>query len=854
MSRFLTTLVSAITGAPRLTLVLLALVTIAAGYFATTQFRVNADQTSLIAPDAPFQARYDAFRDAFPTYKRTTLVVIEARSRPAAATAATDLAAALAEQSDLFRDVFTTAALPFFQKNGLLYLPVDDVATQLDAIAQAQPGIAVIAHDLGLEGLLTLLRQAAGQVDKNGDVDPALIALAQEITRAAQAAGDTESSPPTRLTLGGMSAGSDTAIELIAIQIREDRTDFLSPRAKLEAIRTTAAHLGITPENGFRVRLTGNIPLSVDELSQVRDSLGLAGALSVAMLILVLGFGVRSGRIVAVMFIALTLGGVWTMAWAMLSIGEVNLLSASFAILFVGLGIDFAIHLALRAQEDVEAGMQPRPALIEAAGDVGPAISLGALTSAIGFLSFMPTDYKGFADLGVIAGGGMALALIAALTVIPASLAVIGVPNQRRAGAGFATATAGLFAFLQRNARIVTGLSIAFGLAAALVATQASFDFSTLSLKNAKSEPLQTLADLQDRGLVTDYAAYVVAPSLADADPVAEALASLPAIAKVQTARGLIPTEQDEKLALIADTEFLLFPVLPLIDGPQAAAPTDLSLPAPDSAGASTRTAYENLEATLSTLPPEQLAQLNTLLAAQIRSNLTMLVDVLKAEPVTDLEQVPAPVRERFISPGGQALVIGLPKGDVTRTAELRAFVDQVRGLFPDSTGRAVVESIVGDVVVKAFITALLLALSAVTVIILLATRSLLDTALILTPLLLAAVATAATGVIIGMPFNQANIIVLPLIMGLGVDNGIHVLMRYRQNGSLDNLMTSSTPRAIILSTLTTIGAFGALSVSTHAGTASIGILLTVAMGYLLIATVFVLPAMLSLRKSGSKS
>ena len=127
------------------------------------------------------------------------------------------------------------------------------------------------------------------------------------------------------------------------------------------------------------------------------------------------------------------------------------------------------------------------------------------------------------------------------------------------------------------------------------------------------------------------------------------------------------------------------------------------------------------------------------------------------------------------------------------------------------------------------------------------ATGSFRDTALILMPLLLAAVATAATGVLIDMPFNQANIIVLPLIMGLGVDNGIHVLMRYRKDSSLESLLKSSTPRAIVLSTLTTIGAFGALSVSVHAGTASMGILLTIAMLYLLIATVFVLPALLSL-------
>ena len=196
---------------------------------------------------------------------------------------------------------------------------------------------------------------------------------------------------------------------------------------------------------------------------------------------------------------------------------------------------------------------------------------------------------------------------------------------------------------------------------------------------------------------------------------------------------------------------------------------------------------------------------------------------------------------------------VRLPKGDVTRTEDLRAFVSDVKSVFPDSTGRAVVEATVGDVVVNAFVTALVIALAAVTFVVLLATRSIVDTILVLLPLLLAALATTATGVLIGMPFNQANIIVLPLIMGLGVDNGIHVLMRYRKDGSLDSLLRPSTPRAIVLSTLTTIGAFGALSVSVHTGTASMGILLTIAMLFLLVATVFVLPALLSLRGKVTK-
>lgn len=852
MPKILTILTAIITRAPALALVLLTLGTIVAGVFAVTQFRVNADQASLIAPDSAFQQQFSEFRSAFPAYRRTSLVVVEAASPIAAADAATQLAEALSERTDIFQSVFAPSALPFFQQNGLLFLTPDEVSTRLDELVQAQPAIATLARDKGLEGVLSLLRQGATQLDETGAPNPALLTLAAALTNAAHKLEQAPGSTP-RISLGNLSSDAQTtAIELITVRIREDKTDILSPRAKLNVIRATARDLGLTPQNGITIRLTGNVPLSVDELAQVRDSLGLAGTMSLLFLALVLGVGVRSGRIVAVMILALAVGGIWSMAWAMASVGEVNLLSASFAVLFVGLGIDFAIHYALRTQEDVENGMPTAQALTTAAGDVGPAIALGALTSTIGFLSFLPTDYRGFADLGVIAGGGMAMAFLAAFTIIPAILAKTGIPATRAAGSSFSGATRWLFTLAQRHARRVAQFVFLATVISAAIATQAQFDFSTLALKNNRSEPILALADLQDRGLVTDYAAYVVAPTIEDAPAIADKLLALSSVSTVRTVQNLIPTQQQEKLDLIDDTAFVFFPIISQLTNPPAALPASLNIALPDNANVVTRSAFAALNQSLAALSPKDLSRLNAVLAAQITRDLVRMTDIFNAQPIQSLEQVPQQLRDRFVSASGKALVVGLPAHDLTVTSNLRTFATEVNNAFPESTGRAVVEAKVGDVVVNAFLTALMLALAAVTTLILLATRNLVDTILILTPLLLAALATTATGVLIGLPFNQANIIVLPLIMGLGVDNGIHLLTRYRADGSLENLVNSSTPRAIVLSTLTTIGAFGALSISTHAGTASMGILLTIAMAYLLVATIFVLPALLSLRRTAA--
>lgn len=837
MRRLLTRLVTYAATAPIVTLLLVAALTALAGAYAVLNFRVNADQASLIAPNAPFQQRYEAFRQAFPAYRRTTLVVIDAPSASLAAAGARALATRLEARPDIFTSVFTPAAFEFYRRNGLLYLPLPELQARLDAMIRAQPALATLANEKGLAGFLKLLRQAA---DKDNAPPPQIMALARRLERMARAAAAGETAlPPLALDEGDETA--ERPLQLISVQMREDRTDFLSPRAKLDLIRAEARSLGLTAENGYSVRLTGNIPLSTEELAQVRDSLGLAGAISVVFLALVLGFGVRSWRLVLIMLLTLAIGGVWSMGWAMLAVGELNLLSASFAVLFVGLGIDFAIHFALRAQEDVEGGQPLRHALTAAAGEVGPAIALGAITSAIGFLSFLPTDYKGFADLGIIAGGGMVLAFLAALTVIPACVALAGLPAHRAAGARFNAAMGAAFRLARAFPRPIAAAALALLVAAGAIATQARFDFSTLSLKNAESESVRTLSELQRRGLVTDYAAYVIRPSLAAAEAAATALEALPSVAEARTARSLIPADQPRKLALIEETAFLMFAPLSRRGAPPAPVPDDLSLPP-------AVPAYAELADALAALDPAALETLNTHLAREIDRELTALAEALSPTAVTSLDQVPAPVRARFLAADGRALVIGLPAQDLTVTENLRAFVREVRALFPDATGRAVVEARVGEIVVEAFVTALLLAIAAVGTVVLLATRSLIDTALVFFPLALAAAATTAIGVLAGMPFNQANIIVLPLIMGLGVDNGLHVLMRYREDGSLDRLLTSSTPRAVVLSTLTTIGAFGALGVSTHTGTASMGILLTISMACLLVATVIVLPALLALR------
>jgi hypothetical protein len=246
--------------------------------------------------------------------------------------------------------------------------------------------------------------------------------------------------------------------------------------------------------------------------------------------------------------------------------------------------------------------------------------------------------------------------------------------------------------------------------------------------------------------------------------------------------------------------------------------------------------------------PEAAAADLESLLVADLDERLDWLRTVLRPVAVR-FEDLPGSVRSRVVAADGRVLLSALPREDIRDVEKLRRFIDRVSKIAPDATGRPVVEAGIGEIVVRAFYQAIGIALVGIALVLFLTLRSVSDTLLVFAPLTLAAFLTIATGVVLDMPFNMSNVLVIPLVMGLGVDNGIHMLMRFRRHPSLEAVLESSTPRAIVLSGLTTLGAFGALSISSHLGIRSLGIMLTLSLVFLLASTLVVLPALLAWRE-----
>lgn len=824
----------------------------AALYYAIVHVRIDARIDQMLSSALPFRQAEIALKNALPKTRDTLAIVVEGSSAEGADEAAQRLADRLAMQTERFHNVLYAEGLPFFRRNGLLYLSLDDLETLSDRLAEAQPLLASIADDPSLRGLADVFDLAIEQADAK-----AAAALAPAIDKMALAveglAGGSTMPMSWRSLLSGEKAEPiSERRKFIVVRPIRDLASLKPVGAAVDAIESAAGSLGLTAENGVRVRIIGDALMLQEELETVRDGIGFVGLLSLGLVLCLLLIGLKSLRLVFAALITLVLGLVWTAAFAVATFGALNIISVAFAVLFIGLSVDFGIHFTLRYREAMAAETTSDAALRVAAQGVGGALFLSAVTAAFGFLSFLPTDYRGVSELGVISGVGMFIALFANLTVLPALIHLAPLGGRPRPVNG---ALAGRYdAFVKAHAGRIAAAALVLGIGGAVSLPFAWFDDDPLNLRDPRSPSVAALLDVLDDPRAEPYGLEILAKDLESAETLKRRLKAIPTVESASTLLDLVPANQDEKLAVIDNMAIVLTPVInPAAPRP---APTDAqrlvalgklrgSL---DKANAAIADSANRLSVALDRLPaePETLRNLEHVLVGGFGRMRDRLAAALEARPVT-LEQVPAPLRERMLTADGRAIVNVKPAEDLRDPETRRRFANAVRAVAPTAVGPPVRFTAVGEAVIGAFQEAATIAIVVILALLFFVLRRAGDVAMVLAPIVLALLLTVASTVALQSPFNLANIIVLPLILGLGVAFGIQIVFRSRTERAA-RLMETSTPRAVLFSALTTTGSFGALALSNHPGTASMGALLTIAIAFTLCCTLLVLPALLELR------
>ncbi|MGF1474095.1 MAG: MMPL family transporter [Geminicoccaceae bacterium] len=867
MSRAIVSLVASAVRHARLVVLLTLALSVLAGTFAASNLGIQTSTGDLIERDLPYRRDAQAFKAAFPNLDDLILAVVDGPNGTEAAEAATALADGL-ENTPAIASAEVPFVGPFFDRNGLLYLSVDELSSLADQLAAAQPFLSTIAQDPTLRGLFGLLARTLENptTADDGGLDESLEQALQALTTVVEAQARAQSSTlDWRSAIGLDLQAQDLARRFVLIKPRSDEGQAIPARNAIDAVEQAVSAV-LADRPGIDIRLTGEPVLDRAELRTVARGAGIAGILSVALVTTILILGLGSGRAVIAVLLTLFSGLVLTIGFAALAIGHLNLISVAFAVPFLGLAVDFGIHFALRAAEERRQGNDLVGSLETAAATTGPPLALAALCALFGFFAFIPTDYRGLAELGVISGTGMVIAWLCSMTILPAMLHLLAREPASAAGPGSRPVVAKIGGLATKNPVLVLGVASVLAVGSLVVAPRAVFDLDPLSLQDPELEPVAAFRDLADDPRTTPYRIDILAEDVAAAGNIAGALRDLPTVGRATTLGSFVPSDQDLKLEIIDGLAWTLSPLLDTADPPaidaegrhaaivdflavaQSAEPTEETWAELDAA----LRLFLERQAPESVTGAAALARLETGLVADLVGWIEGLTVALEAEPIT-LETLPPSLRDRWIGADGSSRVEVIAAEPLNGPEEMRLFADAVRSVVPVATGAPVILSEASHIVINAFIEATAIASVAIVLLLVLVYRTAVDVVFTLTPVLLAALMMFAAAAILGLSFNFANIIVLPLLMALGVSGGIQIVGRHRQfrqrrSETAQSLMASSTPRAVLLSALTTIASFGSLSISAHRGTASMGQLLTVAILVALFTTLVVLPALLSLR------
>lgn len=857
---------------PVSTLVLLGLCCLISVAVAVGLLRINTDSSEMLSKSLDFQIRTQSLNDSFPTIKNSIVVIARSRTPDGTAKVAARLVERLEQEGSAVTSVFSPASDPFFLTNGLLYQDVEELERNLEAINNAASFLAELREDRTFDALAASLREAL-ELSAKAEFDRAF--LERFFTNLATLIDDRlQGTPRTFSWLDAMTAEPDVA-DLQTILFVTPQLDFaaISPARKArKAVEDAIADVKAETAYPVEIEVTGDPILRGDELRSVATGIEYSLILSLIATFVLLVIAYRSLARAMLTMVGLIMTLILTTGFAALAVGALNLVSIAFCVLLVGLGLDFSIHVMAHIEERARSGGALSTALENTGRTVGPALLLSAITTACAFFAFMPTDFTGMSQLGLIGGAGVLVAFVVSVTAIPAITSLLprtavtrlwgaadGSTNRETPNPdapGDEKSTHDTIPFHAAGAVFIllaAGASLYF-------APDARFDADPMSLRSPDSPSVKALQPLYSNPDDTPYRLSILTAGADEAVALSDKLEALDPVHKTLSLNNFIPDDQDLKLQII-EISYPSFVHIVEGEGLALTEPEDGLTPVEglvkaleqekDSAGAAA------LLAAMKKVTASTSETLVTELEGDIFAHFQALIDRFKLQlniDAVEIDQVPAALTTRFRDAAGQWRIEVLPKNDIRDPARLSAFVDSVLAAAPDAAGAPLQIVRAGEVVAEAMIQATATAILAVGLLCFIVLRSPAMVAAVLVPLGVAASLTLGGSVLLGIPFNYANIIVLPLLIGLGVDSGIHLAMRRNKLGKSRDLYRTSTPRAVLFSALTTIAAFASLGLSEHRGTASMGYLLTLAIGCTLVSTIVLTPILLDWFRRGRKT
>jgi uncharacterized protein len=846
----------------------------------------------LVAKGLPYVKLYEEYRDQFEDLEGM-VIVAESESPEKMAEFAETLAAKLKVRPDLFSQVIYKFDTSYFRFRFLLYLDQPELENLQTKLEEHQNFIESVNATPGLNPLLNQINReiSSGMVDslitgflgedddtekeekKNDENDlNLLIRIIEEMNRSVKKNYHYQSPWQSLFNSGeeslrekGYLVSKNEKLLFILAVPNEDETSFTGYKDSVYSARELIAEVK-KDFPGISVGLTGEDVISTDEMITTQKDVELASkiALSGVALLFIIAFKGIVKPLLAVFSLLIALA--WSLGFTSLTVGHLNILSVVFTTILIGLGIDFGIHILERYKEERKKGDDISTALQKTLQGTGQGNFSGAITTAMAFGAMVLTDFIGIVELGWIAGWGILFCMVAMVLLLPA---LVTLEEKWRKPVYTKTIEKPITAnisWIDRffgHYKLIITVCCALVLLSMLALRTVHFDYNLLNLQSNGTEAVKYEMRILKNAGRSAWSAAMLADSLEEVRQKETQLKILPTVENVESIAAMMPKHQEENLQYVRENFFPLLSELYVEDDDETFSLKGLTktlkrirFKLQDREGKEDKVTQAAKEIdkfleSIKTIDEETAEKKLEEFSEELFVDYRRLMNDLKknAEPkLVKISEIPKSLRDRYISKQGKYLITIFPKVDIWDLDERNRYLKDLRSVDANVTGSAVHMFNSTRLMTEGYINGGIYAMTAIIIYVFIVFRNLRTVLFILLPVIAGSIWTVGIIELTGLKLNMANLVILPLILGIGVVNGIHITHRYREEEDKNSVVLGkSTGLAVILSSLTTMIGFGSMMVADHYGVFSLGLVLTLGVFCCLIASITFLPALLKL-------
>ena len=845
----------------------------------------------LVAKDLPYVKLYKDYRKHFKDLEGM-VIVAEGGTPARMAQFSETLAAKLKNNPDLFSQVIYKFDTSYFRSRFLLYLDTEDLKSLQEKLEDHQDFIETLNASPGLNPLLNQINTeiSSGMVDslmtdflgeddsdeeekKNDENDlNLLIRILEEMNRSLEKNYHYQSPWQSLFNSGeeslrdkGYLVSKNEKLLFILAVPNEDETSFTGYKDSVYSARDLIAEVKKDFPD-ISVGLTGEDVISTDEMVTTQKDVELASkiALSGVALLFIIAFKGIVKPLLAIFSLLVALA--WSLGFTSLTVGHLNILSVVFTTILIGLGIDFGIHILERFKEERQSGNDILPALQKTLQGTGQGNFSGAITTAMAFGAMVLTDFIGIVELGWIAGWGILFCMIAMILLLPALVTLEEKwrkPKYPKSAEKPVTAKISGLDKIFNHYKLIIVVCTVLVLVASLSLRKNFFDYNLLNLQAKGTEAVIYEMRILENAGRSAWSAAFLADSLEEVREKEAKLKTLPTVENVESIAAMVPDHQEENSAYVKEN---LAPMLSEIfveeeDDPFSLKSLNKTLKrirfklqgreGKEDKVAQAAREVDKFFAQNETIEPRIAEAKLELFSEELFVDYRKLMEELKqnADPqFVEISGIPKSLRERYISEQGKYLITVFPSVDIWNLEKRQQYLKDLRSVDPNVTGSAVHMFNSTRLMTEGYINGGIYAMTAIVIYVFIVFRNLRTVLFILLPVFVGSIWTLGIMDVLGLKLNMANLVILPLILGIGVVNGIHITHRYREEKDKNAVVLGkSTGQAVVLSSLTTMIGFGSMMVADHYGVYSLGLVLSLGVLCCLIASITFLPALLKL-------